>query len=149
MKNLPEIHDIHIPEGVSFFPVAYGWWFILGSIIVLFFLIKFILWSIKTSKKKYALSKLKNIDTATPIEAALKMSELLRRICNVKHKQASALYGKEWIDFLNETSSHKISGDTANLLIYAPFMDVNDKKYNAETALELKEFCRNWIGANL
>ena len=77
------------------------------------------------------------------------MSELLRRICNVKYRDASALYGKEWIDFLNEKSSHKILGDTANLLIYAPFMDVNDKTYKKENAVELKDFCKNWIGANL
>jgi hypothetical protein len=131
------------------FPLAYGWWVILGGIIIAFFLIKIILWSIRTSKKKYALNTLKNIDTNSPVDAALKMSELLRRICNVKYKKASALYGKEWIDFLNEKSSLKISGDTANLLIYAPFMDITNKTYKPETASELKDFCKNWIGANL
>lgn len=149
MKNLPEIHDIYIPDGVSMFPLAYGWWVILSSLIAIFFLAKLILWSIRTSKKKYALNTLKNIDTSSPVDAALKMSELLRRICNVKYKKASALYGKEWIDFLNEKSSHKISGDTANLLIYAPFMDIEDKTYQTETAVELKNFCKNWIGVNL
>jgi len=149
MKNLPEIHDIYIPDGVSIFPLAYGWWIILGGIVAAFFLIKFILWSIKTSKKYYALTVLKNIDTTSPVDAALKMSELLRRICNIKYKKASALYGKDWIDFLNEKSSYKISGDTANLLIYAPFMDVKNNTYQAKTAAELKDFCKNWIGVNL
>ena len=50
MKNLPEIHDIYIPDGVSMFPLAYGWWVILGSIIAAFFLIKIILSEAKTMK---------------------------------------------------------------------------------------------------
>ena len=31
MNNLPEIRDIQIPDGVSFFPVAYGWWVVLAA----------------------------------------------------------------------------------------------------------------------
>ena len=30
-QNLPELRDIHLPEGVSAFPPAYGWWVILGG----------------------------------------------------------------------------------------------------------------------
>lgn len=26
MDNLPELRDIHVPDGVSAFPPAYGWW---------------------------------------------------------------------------------------------------------------------------
>lgn len=149
MNNLPEIHDIYIPDGVSVFPLAYGWWIILVSALCLLILFKFISWSIKTSKKYYALSKLKKIDVGTPVEAAIKISELLRRICNVKFKTASVLYGDEWITFLNEHANQKLSEKPAKLLVYAPFMDKTDKLYDAQTASELKEFCKNWIGANL
>jgi len=149
MNNLPEIHDIYIPEGVSAFPLAYGWWIIIACIFLGAFFLKFILWSVKTSKKHYALNKLKKIDTSLPIESAIKMSELLRRICNIKFKEARALYGEEWIDFLNEHSSHKLSESAAKLLAFAPFMDKNSKKYDVKTAVQLKEFCQHWIGANL
>ena len=149
MNNLPEIHDIYIPDGVSVFPLAYGWWIVLLSIICLFILFKFISWSIRTSKKYYALNKLKKIEVESPVDAAIKISELLRRICNVKFKTASVLYGDEWINFLNDHTSQKLSEQSAKLLVYAPFMDKKDKLYNAQTASELKEFCKNWIGANL
>lgn len=149
MNNLPEIHDVYIPDGVSVFPLAIGWWIILGSIICFLVLFKFILWSIKTSKKYYALNKLKKIETEAPVEAAIKISELLRRICNVKFKNASVLYGDEWITFLNEHTNQKLPKEAAKLLVYAPFMDKNDKLYSSKTASELKEFCKNWIGANL
>ena len=34
-QNLPELRDIHLPDGVSPFPPAYGWWVILGSVLLL------------------------------------------------------------------------------------------------------------------
>lgn len=149
MNNQPEIRDIYIPEGVSLFPLAYGWWVIIVGLICLIFLIKFISWSIKTSKKHYALNRLKKIDTSNPIEAAVIMSDLLRRICNIKFKEAAVLYGQDWLAFLNTKTSCKISDKEANLLIFAPFIDKKSTEYTEETARKLKEFCRHWIGANL
>lgn len=149
MDNLPEIRDIHIPEGVSFFPIAYGWWVILVGIIGAFLLIKLVVIAIRASKRLYALRKLKNIDCANPITAAIKMSELLRRVCHFKFREASALYGNEWISFLNDHTSHKLSEDEARLLVFAPFMSVNDSTYSSQTAIDLKAFCKYWLGANL
>ena len=149
MNNLPEIHDIYIPESVSVFPLAYGWWVIFAITVGSVFFIKFILWSIKTSKRIYALKKLKKIEASEPIDAAIQMSELLRRICAYKYKEASALYGKEWIAFLNNHCSVHLSEEASKLLVFAPFMDKKDDTYNTNIALELKTFCKNWIGANL
>ena len=102
MENLPEIKDIQLPDGVSVFPLAYGWWVILAGIIFLFILIKLIVWGIKTSRKHYALKKLSQISVDSPVHAAVNMSELLRRICIVKYPQANSLYGNEWLQFLSE-----------------------------------------------
>lgn len=38
MDNLPELRDIHIPDGVSAFPPAYGWWVVLAGVVALFLL---------------------------------------------------------------------------------------------------------------
>lgn len=149
MDNLPEIRDIHIPEGVSLFPIAYGWWVILATLIGAIVLVKLILLAIRTSKRLYALKQLKNINTENPVIAAIKFSELLRRVCHFKFKEASALYGKDWIEFLNNRTPHKISDESAKLLINAPFMNIEDKLYSQKTAEELKTFCKYWIGANL
>lgn len=149
MDNLPEIKDIHIPEDVSYFPLAYGWWVILASLLGVILLIRIIALGIRTSKRLYALKQLKKIDTENPIVAAIKFSDLLRRVCHFKFKEASTLYGEDWIRFLNEHTTHKISDDCAKLLIYAPFMDINEKTYTKQTAEELRLFCSSWIGANL
>ena len=149
MDNLPEIRDIYIPESVSIFPLAYGWWVILSAFILFIVFIKFFIWGIRKSRKIYALNQLKKINVVKPVPAAVQMSELLRRICHFKYKEATALYGKEWLEFLNTHSSKEISGDEAKLLVYAPFMQQEDMLYSVETATKLKSFCRQWIGANL
>ncbi len=149
MENLPEIKDIHIPDGVSVFPLAYGWWVIFISLILAAILTKIIFWAIRTSKKHYALETLNNITTDKPILTAVSVSELLRRICLVKYKEANILYGQDWIDFLNLHAKDKLTGDVAKLLVYAPYMDVNTLKYTREDAEQLKNFAKTWIGANL
>lgn len=149
MNNIPEIRDIHIPQGVSIYPLAYGWWVMLVVGILSIVGMWFVFWAIKTSKKYYALKTLNNIQVSSIVSSAIEMSELLRRICNVKYTEASSLYGKEWSDFLVNKTNFKISERALNLLIFAPFMDKNSNQYSIEDAKELKDFCKNWIGANL
>lgn len=148
MNNLPEIKDIHIPDTVSMFPLAYGWWVILVLIIGLFLFIQLVRFIIRTSKRYYALKELKNLDLLVGIDAVIGLSNLLRRICSIKYKNASSLYGKDWVNFLT-SEGRCLSADAANLLINAPFMNRKTKKYNQKTIDELKTFGRKWIGDNL
>lgn len=148
-NNLPELRDIHLPDGVSAFPPAYGWWVLIGGALALFVLTEVILFLRKKSKKLYALRLINHIQEQNIVAAALQMSEILRRICVYKYKTAAALFGKEWIDFLNGHSKHKLEGKVANLLIDAPYIAQNTQTYTIEDAEKLKSFCKNWIGENL
>ena len=51
MDNLPELRDIHIPDGVSAFPPAYGWWVVLAGVVALFLLAELFLILRQASKK--------------------------------------------------------------------------------------------------
>ena len=114
--NLPELRDIHLPDGVSFWPLGYGWWVILLSligVIVLYHLFKF--WRLK-SQKLYAIRLLKSVDEKNVVNSAAAVSEILRRICVYKYPQASALTGRDWINFLNtHAKSQKLDGKEAEL----------------------------------
>jgi len=150
MDNLPELRDIHVPEGVSMFPPAYGWWVILlgGLLVILIFQMVKILR--RKSKKRYAFKLIDGISAGNAMEAALQLSEILRRICVYKYKSAATLYGSPWVDFLNEKSKVKLESGAAELLINAPYMN---KEYDSALGLEqiyaLKAFCKSWIGENL
>lgn len=149
MGNLPEIKEIHIPDGVSPFPLAYGWWIVLLGAVLTILLIRLIFWLIKTSKKYYALRTLETIDITEPVTAAILISELLKRICIFKYKEANVLYGQEWLNFLNLHAKDKLSDTAARLLEYAPYMNKKDSTYTSTDAETIKKFARNWIGVNL
>ena len=149
MNSPVEIRDIQLPLGVDMFPIAYGWWIVLLGIVLLLIIARLIVWGINTSKKHYALKELKNINTDNVIDGAIKMSLLLRRICNIKYKNASVLYGKEWVSFLKTHTKTKIDDKSAELLIFAPFINDNNNKYSSKDAENLKQFCNSFIGDNL
>lgn len=147
--NLPELRDIHLPEGVSAFPIANGWWLSLAGIVLLFLLIQFILYLRRYSKARYALKLLKDISAENVVEAAKEMSEILRRICVFKYKEAASLLGNDWIEFLNKKSKSPLSEKSAELLINAPYIPLESNTYSVENMEDLRRFCQKWIGENL
>ena len=150
MENiLQNFSDIYVPDEVSAFPLAYGWYVLFAGLVAFLGIVKAIVWSIKTSKKRYALKKIKNINTENPVVAGTELSEIIRRVCSVKYSQATSLFGKEWGDFLLNKTTSKLSDKALSLLIFAPFMDKNSNKYTSAEAQELKFFCKTWIGENL
>lgn len=149
MDNLPELRDIHIPDGVSVFPPAYGWWVMLFALLFMAFLYQFIKIYRYRSKKLYALRLLNNIRHDNVVENAKEMSELLRRICVLKYPQAATVFGQKWIDFLNAHNSKTLDAKTSALLVEAPYMPLSTVKYDMEDAESLRRFCQQWIGENL
>lgn len=150
MDNLPELRDIHLPtDGVSVFPLAYGWWVILLLIIAALLLGRFYLWLRRTSARLYAHKLLKPLRQENSVSAAVKMSEILRRVCVRKYPQAVSLVGNEWIEFLNAHSAHPLDEKTAELLKNAPFIPHNSSLYQKEDVQKLWQFCYEWIGVNL
>lgn len=150
MDNLPELRDIHLPtDGISFFPLAYGWWIL----IVFLLLLLIISWMAKKiwreSARIYAKHLLKPLKENLSIETVIKLSEVLRRTCLKKYPQAVSLSGQEWIDFLNKNSKNKLSSETSRLLLDAPYMNQQNASYKQEDVLSLWQFCADWIGDNL
>lgn len=147
--NLPELRDIHLPEGVSAFPPAYGWWVILAAVVgavVLYHLLRLLR---RKSKKLYALRLLtKAADDS--LKSAAQMSEILRRICVYKYPDAAVLPGREWVEFLNRHAKKiKLNRNAAELLLNAPYMPEANHEVAAADVAALRVFCRRWIGENL
>ena len=148
--NLPELRDIHLPvDGVSVFPLANGWWVLLFTLIAIAVIYKIMVFIKRTSAKLYARYLLRTIKQDTSLHAAVKISEILRRICIRKYPQAVALCGDEWINFLNSKTKHKINGKTAELLKNAPYISETKQEYTTQQMTELKQFAYHWTGDNL
>lgn len=150
MDNLPELRDIHLPtEGISIFPLAPGWWIMIGSIILLILLFGAAAKIWRGSVRLYVKHMLKPLHNELSPETAVKLSEILRRICRRKYPQAVSLSGREWIDFLNAKSKYPIDEKAAEILQYAPFMQKNNLQYNEADILKLWQYCADWAGDNL
>lgn len=147
MDNLPELKDIHLPPEIGLFPLGYGAVTLVIIFVLLIVLTPYFRYLYLQSKKKYALDVL-NALKQNNMSSICKISELIRRICKIKHKKAVALYGAAWADFLNKTSDEKISLSQMNILVNAPYapatLEVNQKDFSA-----LKHFAQKWVEANL
>ncbi|MBR1948316.1 MAG: DUF4381 domain-containing protein [Alphaproteobacteria bacterium] len=147
--NLPQLRDIHIPQEFSNFPLGYGWFVILAVCLCGWMLYKFVRYIVKKSKKRYALKLVNDISFENIQKSASAISEILRRICVYKYREALVLSSQDWIDFLQDHSKNKMDKKTADLLINAPYMPSNSKSYGIEDLQKLKKFCLSWIGENL
>lgn len=150
MDNLPELRDIHLPsDSISIFPLAYGWWMVLLLAISTFVFVKLLLWLKRNSAKLYARKLLLPLKEQKNLASVVKMSEILRRVCVRKYPQAVAMFGNEWIEFLNIHSREPLNENTAELLKNAPFMNQNLPLPDNMEIDSLWKFCYEWIGDNL
>ena len=147
--NLPELRDIHLPLDANFFwPIAYGWWVLLSALLLTVCLVYLFVFLKRKSKKHYALKLLSKLDLSTP-KSAVKMSEILRRICVYKYPKAAVLINDDWVQFLNAHTTQKLNEKTKQLLLNAPYMKPQSLSQNADSMKELQDFCLEWIGENL
>lgn len=105
------LRDIHLPESVSWWPLAPGWWIMLGLLILAAAVVFFL----KTMKDRKQLDKqvmdefqslvdqYKNDRDTNALLA--NVSKLLRRVSMTRFSQeeVAALTGDRWLKFLDET----------------------------------------------
>ena len=147
MDDLPELRDIHLPEEMMMFPLGYGMIVLLVLALVFAVLFPFLKRAYLRSKKHYALCFLKNLRQEN-MKDVCQISEILRRVCKIRHKRAVALFGKPWADFLKKTTSGKLSQKEFDILINAPYapLELNVEKKDFEA---IKNFALQWVEDNL
>lgn len=149
-----ELKDIHLPDTISWWPLAPGWWILLGGIILitlLFFVIK--KHRARKRTKKIALAELEKIrhfyqqdDDAVALIRSL--STLMRRasISFYPRHDASSLTGKDWLNYLENTAPTKgFLHSDGQVLASAPYLPENHlPNVNTEALLTL---CEDWLRA--
>lgn len=106
IQDLP-IREIHLPQEISGFPPAIGWWLLIIFVpIVSYFLIMLIqklLQKTAIKEAKKLLKQLQTNETLTPLEKVIALSSLLRRVAvNLDSKtNIGGLTGRAWLDYLD------------------------------------------------
>lgn len=125
-----ELRDIHLPDPVSWWPPAPGWYGVLLLLVILIIASWFLFKKLRQpSLRKLAMLELNKIELAfnqhqNPQLLCSDISILLRRVAmsyDSRNKQAGVT-GKEWLTHLNDLCG-QVLFDTQleNFLLYAPY----------------------------
>ena len=110
MDPLAQLRDLHVPDPVSFWPPAFGWWMVALLMLALMAIGMWAIWyRKKTAPRRLALvelTKLKAKFDETQDSATLmgNLSQLLRRyaILCFGRQSVAGLTGVSWLKFLDE-----------------------------------------------
>ncbi len=157
MKTDPQalpLRDIHLPDPVSFWPPAPGWWLLCG-IVVAAAIAAFYMYHrnrrLKVSAVNQARAELQDIirgysATGNQTEAIRKISVLLRRlsISLFPRAETASLTGQEWLVFLDrQMEGNPFSRGAGRILAEAPYRpDITDSELES-----LFQHCHDWIDA--
>lgn len=130
LTNASTLRDIHLPDAVSWWPPAIGWWLLGGIVLfVIFFTPRFIRYLTFKPLNKVIDNAYQTIITEyqhhnDSTKLVQDLSKFLRQIVmTYSGRESSAqLTGEQWIDSLNAlTAETYFSGDVKQLLINAPY----------------------------
>ena len=153
---LAQLADIHLPEPVSYWPPAIGWWILAAIALVLLVILIRKLVAIRRQQKicQYALAELDRCyDAYSQAEpATLEQSRLdyvnqfntvVRRVALVHYPQANvaSLDGAAWVDFIRQKGeSSLMTKEIAAALQYGRFQKKCDVDVDA-----MQGFGLQWI----
>ena len=150
------LRDIHLPEPISWWPLAPGWW-ILFACVIFMILILFIARKIYRHRqlKRDITAELEKIKqqfekTQNKSQLAKSLSILLRR-ANITYNPDSniaGLTGEDWLAWLDHTLRKSAAGisfqsDKGKILLSAPYISENTVlDFDAK---ELIHLCESWL----
>ncbi|WP_419419667.1 DUF4381 domain-containing protein [Legionella sp. D16C41] len=133
---LAKLHDIHLPNPIGWWPLAPGWYILIGLIIIIVSLlitIAYRYYKYGRAKRqayqllaKYEQDYLQNSDTST---TCAKVSELLRRVALAyfPRQEVASLQGEAWINFLNNSSKDINFNAVRQYLLEMPYQNQSQK----------------------
>ncbi len=151
-----DLRDIHLPDPISWWPIAPGWWMLITSLFLIIAVI-FILRKIYLGRqlKRDITSEIENIKqqfkkTQNKSQLAKSLSILLRRasITYYPKNNIAGLIGNSWLNYLDVTNTNRSSdrafqSDTGKVLLSAPYLpDNSNQDYDAQALIHL---CESWL----
>jgi hypothetical protein len=149
MKQALPLRDIHLPEGVSWWPLAPGWWLLLALLVLCVAIVLALrFYRRRLRLRKLALAELQQIEQAFAEHGNLQQlagdcSVLLRRVClsRFPRHEVAGLTDRAWLTFLNSHSkTPPFDAESARILLHAPYQPQVDG--DADVLLSA---CRSWL----
>lgn len=151
---LDNLRDIHLPEAISAWPPAPGWWILAIIILCLLFWVG---WKLRQRYQKkhlmrVSLSILTELEQdyashQDPRKLVKQYSSLIRRIAVARfsRSEAASLTGNSWLEFLNSSGQQEyFNGDIGQLLLSAPYRQVTIDSAQLDA---LGQAIRSWVNS--
>ncbi len=129
-EPLAQLRDIHLPEPITWWPLAPGWYVLIILLLLLMIAIAYGLYL----RQRNARAKNKALDLLKTYKehyekdrnaqmASARISELLRRVALVYYprSQVASIHGEDWVVFLNQTSKGIDFYPVKSMLLDSPF----------------------------
>ncbi len=150
---LAQLRDIHLPDAVSAWPPAPGWWLLSALLLTL------AMWAgyrlhpqhRRNAYRRQALQELTALQSDTNVSATqtiARLNALLKRVALHAYSKSptAALNGSEWVEFLNTTCpalSQKHGTTNVEIFQAGPYQaEINENMFNRSS---LFTDCRLWI----
>lgn len=153
--SLQNLNDIVLPEAVGWWPLASGWYVLIGLllIIVTWFIYTSIRYRIKNRYRRMALHQLqlltREMNSPDKRDSVLRQIPILLKrtaLTAYPRKELASLTGKSWHDFLNSKvrtpSFTESNGDSLDRISYSVG---NLDTIDTGAANELLRACRHWF----
>jgi hypothetical protein len=148
------LRDIHLPEPISWWPPAPGWWILL----FLGLLLCLAVWLFykRRQKKKHQRISLQSLTQIrsdfdrhlNKVTLLRELSVLMRRSCITFYPRelSAGLTGEQWLGFLDATSgNNEFSNGVGKILASAPYLPEQAQiDIDSQALLEL---CESWLRA--
>ena len=153
--DLTQLRDIHLPEPVSWWPPAPGWWMALAAVIVFILLVAVVRRRVRVRRwrreARAAIAQLKQQHRERPEqgrEIVEQLSVLMRRVATTRFPAAevASLSGEQWLLFLDRyiKKGNAFQQGAGRLLADAPYRAKHVNIPEVETLLKL---CDRWVSA--
>lgn len=149
LNELP-LRDIHLPDPISWWPLAFGWWLAFGAGCVLILATYILLRKyFKPTLRKEAINTLDCIEKTfhaheDAVASLCELSTFLRRAM-LSQKNAidiAGVTGEAWLELLDQQlASHEFSQGVGRILLHGPYLPAVDK----QEVTALFHLCRRWV----
>jgi len=151
---LENLRDIHLPDTISAWPPAPGWWILALLLISLLIWLGWKIWNKYQQKQLLRLSLANVIKLESdyqqhqdPQLLVRQYSSLLRRVALARfpRQQVASITGSRWLEFLDNSSDTKLfDSEIGRLLLDGPYQKSSDNIDNIDT---LTRAVHQWLKA--